>query len=437
MLPSDHHMRAYLADLIAGAFVFLFVFGVHFHSSNSDAYSDPVWATWTGVSLLKEGDADLDEYAAFVHKVNYATVTIDGRLYYEFPIGSSLVAMPFLFIVDHLPDRYLFFTLRGYTNRDPHQLVHAFAAGGVVALAMLVAYALARIHTSIPGAACFAMVFAFGTSLWSTASLALWQHGPSVCMLLLTVYCLAKARENPRWVWLAGVPLAMAFVVRPLNAIPVVVLSAYVCVAHLRRLPGFLGGAGLVALPFLAYNWSLYGWIFSPYYAANRIAGAQSQYWEAVAANLVSPARGLLVYSPFLVLVPWGMFRMFHRGERPALLLSVALIPVIHLFVLSNFSHWWLGLSYGPRGMIDVLPFLMFLMLPFFVRDFWMSLRRAVRVLLAVFLGICILWSGFVHYRGANERGPKDWGFQPLSIDDDSSRVWDWKDPQFWRGLGD
>jgi hypothetical protein len=40
-----------------------------------------------------------------------------------------------------------------------------------------------------------AMVFAFGTAAWSTASRGLWQHGPSMLCLAVAAYLAMRSRR--------------------------------------------------------------------------------------------------------------------------------------------------------------------------------------------------------------------------------------------------
>ena len=48
---------------------------------------------------------------------------------------------------------------------------------------------------------------------------------------------------------------------------------------------------------------------------------------------------------------------------------------------------------------------------------------------------LLIGWSLFVHYRGANAADVMDWNGSPAPIDLYPQRVWDWRDPQWLRGI--
>src|SRR5207248_2106541 len=79
--------------------------------------------------------------------------------------------------------------------------VEIFAASGMVAITAVLLYLIARrSRLSAPSALAIALIFAFGTSAWSTASRALWQHAPSMLMLTAALYLLVLAQEpSSRW----------------------------------------------------------------------------------------------------------------------------------------------------------------------------------------------------------------------------------------------
>ena len=84
----------------------------------------------------------------------------------------------------------------------------------------------------------------------------------------------------------------------------------------------------------------------------------------ALAGNLVSPARGLFIFCPLVVLSVVGVVVRWRAGELTAFWKALAVIPVVHWIVISAFKHWWGGDSYGPRFFTDLMPVLVVLALP-------------------------------------------------------------------------
>jgi hypothetical protein len=95
-------------------------------------------------------------------------------------------------------------------------------------------YAIARRFLPRQASMALALLFAFGTSEWSTASRNLSQHGLTILLLSAAIYLAAPARERPRLIAYTSIPLAPAFTVRPSNCIAVLLFTVYAGV-HYRR----------------------------------------------------------------------------------------------------------------------------------------------------------------------------------------------------------
>jgi hypothetical protein len=384
---------------------------------------DSRWTVHLAVSIVREGNLDLDEYASLIPPHDYRIQWIGGHSYSSFPPGTPLLAAPLV---------YLYGLAVPWFNGNVeqyHEQVDRFIASLVTALAVVLMYLVGRASLSVARAAVLALIFAFATPAWSTASRALWQHAASLLMLSATLFIVTAARQRPRLVQLAGVPLAFSFVVRPTNAISVVVLMVFVFLEYRRYFVGTLLGAALVAVPFLALNLRIYGAPLGPYYMPDRIGGSRTLL-EALAGNLVSPSRGLLVFSPVLLFSAVGVALKVSRRSLGRLDWALLVILGAHWIAVSAFPKWWGGWSYGPRFFSDVLPYAVYFLIPVLA---WLGEPRAPAVV-AVLFWIAAAASVFVHYRGATDRATFDWNQLPANVDAAPARVWDWLDPQFLRG---
>jgi hypothetical protein len=89
-------------------------------------------------------------------------------------------------------------------------------------------------------------------------------------------------------------------------------------------------------------------------------------------------------------------------------------------------ERWWGGWTFGPRYLTDLVPFL-----TFFLALVW---RDAVsRVALRATLAVCIALAIFVQIIGVFYYPAGAWDSTPVTVDDQPSRVWDWRDPQLLR----
>jgi hypothetical protein len=266
--------------------------------------------------------------------------------------------------------------------------------------------------------------------MWSTSTRALWQHGPLVLMLVAAMLLLVRARQRPSLVQYASIPLAIAFLIRPTAAVPILVLSLYVLIRHREWFIRYAAFGIAIAILWFAYNLREFETLLPRYYMPTRVS-TSATFGEAMLGNLVSPARGLFVYSPVLLLALSGLVLALRRHEERLLSACFAIIVVLHWLIVSRFPHWWGGHSFGPRFMTDVVPFL-----AYFVAFNFEALGKLSGLKLWASRGCIVLLAAasmFIHGRGATSNRPHQWNAVPSDIDHNPARLWDWRDPPFAR----
>jgi hypothetical protein len=118
------------------------------------------------------------------------------------------------------------------------------------------------------------------------------------------------------------------------------------------------------------------------------------------------------------------------RDERP-LHLAFGLVVVLHWVLVSHFSPWWGGYSFGPRIMSDVLPFLTYFVA--FTVQWCVARYSRPRAAVAMCIAGLAAVSMFIHAQGALRWPPHLWNAFPADIDTHAARLWDWNDLQFTR----
>ena len=379
-------------DLLVATGIGTVVFVAHLLSPIRTSF-DSRWTIPTAVSLAYRGDADLEEYDVLVREdENYGIELRAGRRYSRYPIGPSLLAVPVVLAYDLAAGLLSRPSAEELIAQRRAVVLEVVVAALVVALTTAVLFATAR-RRDVAGlpAALLAMVFAFGTPAWSTASRGLWQHGPSMLMLALAVYLLLLARRRPAWAIVAALPLAFGVLVRPTNAIALLTFTAYVAIGYRRCLLWFLLLAGSVLGVFAVLNLRAFGAPLPSYFLpSGQEAGAWADLPWVFAGHLVSPNRGLLVFSPILVLALAGVVLQFRRRAIDLLDATVIVVVAAHFLAISHAGHWWAGHSFGPRFTTDVLPLLAYLMMPA-VAAITDPRRRRARVLVPV--AVLVAWS--------------------------------------------
>jgi hypothetical protein len=157
------------------------------------------------------------------------------------------------------------------------------------------------------------------------------------------------------------------------------------------------------------------------------------QFWLRLFGLLFSPSRGLLVFSP-VILVPLYLTVRYWKVLPEGSLVVLAIVIIgMHLVMLSSWIVWWGGGSYGPRLLLEVVPWCVLLAIlgcKCFVEDH--SLSRSQCWLRTSIAALLLASSIATNAPGALVRNSKDW--RPVEAHLDA--LWDWHDPQFlcwWR----
>lgn len=382
--------------------------------------SDSIWNVPVALSVLHHGDFTLDEYTLALAKTEHGVDHRNGHAYNTFPVGPSLVALPFLAIAELAPSQ------RWQSNAHAEAALtlgffdttEVLLGSMCVAVSVLFVFFTAKaraMHWATPWLV--AAVVAFASPAWSTASRSLWQHGPAMLFLSAAIWAWLRARNNV----LLGVFLACAFVCRPTAAIPILAIFAAISLTDRGRLPLVALGAVLIAAPWVWLNFTMWGEVLPPYYLPSRLEGGT--FFEALAGNLVSAGRGVLIFCPLLLLII--------KGARRDLFTAVALgVLVVHWVIISRFPHWWAGHSFGPRLFTELTPFWALLLAPWFDRLF---LEQRWHRPAGVFTALLLACGMLIHARGALSKRPWAWNTTPVNIDERPQRVWDFRDLPFLR----
>lgn len=419
---------------------------------------DSRWTIHTALSLIHHGDVDLNEYEPTLARDRfYATECMlpggeriysikklgscpGGHLYHFYPVAVPILASPLVAALEgglylaqpvlrpwaeSLPPGFRRSLLEGdlVAASMPAELI---IASFFVALAAVVVFLLARNYTSWPAALFLALIFAFATPAWSTGSRALWMHGFS--MLLLPSALWAMLRQ--RWA-VAGALLALAFFCRPTNVIPLAFAAAWALWQGRAAAFRFAAGAAPVAAVFIAINFACYGAPLAPFFFVKR-AGTGSlsfhhRIGEALLGNLISPSRGLFVFSPVFLFSIYGLWRWLRNRETHLRGAWLTAVLVCHYLLMCTYEDWFGGHSYGPRYMSDMSSLLTIALIPVLplLRAWW---PRAL-------FGLALAISLFMHAQGAWCWPCVDWNTTPVEVRRSQYRLWDWRDPSFLRNL--
>lgn len=424
-------------NIIAAFALFLLIFFTHNNSVNN-TLTDSLFSIHVSMSLIKEGNSNLDEYKDVLNN-HYTLTETDEHVYSFMPIAGYVIATPLVYVLNEFSESLWSYKLDEAISAKPHLSGGAqkFVSSVYVALAGVVVYFIALATTGRRVAAVVAvLLFAFCTSAWSVASRVFWIHSPSMLFVSLTLLILLLAQKNDKLARYASIPLGIAYIVRPTNGIAVLCITLYVLIMHRRQFLWYALWSLSIAAPFVLYSLNVYGAILPPYFNGGRLELFHHKMIRALVGNLFSPSRGLFIYSPFLLFIPYAVWRKFRQGVSIQLDILAMSIIFLHWAAMSCFPEWHAGHAYGPRYFTDMLPLLLFLLLPA-VNDFTPPFSegspspRLRKALSGVFAALC-LFALVVHYRGANVPATWEWNVTPVNVDDVNEKLWSWRYPQFF-----
>jgi hypothetical protein len=389
--------------------------------------------------LFERGRLDFDAFRGdylMSTGAGYAFVEApDGHLAPVFPIGTALVTLPIYAAFEAGRAGHDAPAIEAPAFEPLRRAYERLAAAIVAALSVALFVLCAREFAGPAATAIAAAAYAFGTAMWSTASQALWQHGPLNAFVLAMTYALFRAlrtseRAQTRWLAVAGLCAGLLPVIRPTAALYTLAAAVFVAFTFRARAAWF--GAALAAglAPGVAWNLAVFHTLLGGYAANARAYDlAPGRAAAAFAALLVSPSRGWFVFSPVLLFAPLGAVRAWRSGTPAGrLVAALALAGAAIALQYAFFRYWWGGYAYGPRFLTD-LAAVAALCLAYAVP------ARARTPAAAVF-GVALAFSMVVQFAGtASGAAGSDWNAVPVSIDVAPQRVWALADGQIERNV--
>ena len=211
-------------------------------------------------------------------------------------------------------------------------------------------------------------IFAFATPWLNTTPFCLWSHTGFILGLSLSLTLLAKLKDQWAWGALFGFIVSAAALIRPPAALILLPFYLYACIVHRQRTLSILFGSLPLPLLQLFYNHSYNGKVtrfaISSYFIDLFNSSATSHFinkmtfFKTFYGLLFSPSRGLFIYCPFLVFI---FFALHHKFDIPKKFIYGTALT-LHFLLITQWSVWWGGHSYGPRLLLDAMPLMLIIL---------------------------------------------------------------------------
>ncbi len=416
-------LRASFPWLLAAA-----AFALAYLSPVEEVKSDPAISLLATQSLLDHQTLRLDAYlgdpaCAYDLERDYRIRRRGGSISY-YSHGVSLLSLPAVWLANRLGYHML-------DQGDEFALQNLLSALCCALLGVLL-YRICLGFLGPVASLAITAVSLFGSSLISTMATGLWNVGYEALLLALGLLHLREAGAGRRlrlgYLTLLAI---LGFICRPTAAFAV--LAALLTLApearQRHRSVWLRVVLGLALLAVVLAMLDLIGWI-PRYYSPLKLT-PQSPLSTGLYGTLLSPSRGLLVFSPFLVLVIavclWHLREL--AGDR--LLRLAAVWTGLHVLAIATTGPWWGGHSYGPSLLAEVmLPAVLVSCLA------WRQLERRARQRTRMLLAAAYLASGlaaiYIHsYQGLFNPEVRRWNWTP-DVDLNPRLAFDWRHPQFF-----
>jgi hypothetical protein len=415
---------------------------IAFYRAPVGQFTDSLAVLLVSQSFVDSGDISVERYVFDPPDSRPLTLwKTPYGIYHYTPPGTALLSAPAVWVLNQFGLSCV--SGDGVTySRDGDMAVQRYIAASLMALTSLVIFATARRFLSTPAALLVVLVSAGGTPIMSTASRALWAHTWGLFLLATALWLLLRGLGRPsalRQVLLASL-LSWAFFCRPIFAISILGVTAYLFWTHRRGLLPFAAAGTFWLFALFGFCLRHYHRLLPPYIGlfTERLGSASMA--NAMLGHLVSPSRGLLVHIPILCLVPIVLWnRRSYLIDRRLVVVGL-LVCAAHFVVVSAVEPiWWAGHAFGPRYMTDVLPWLVLLGIQaaaaesLHMRESPGDTRRPIALAVAALaLGAASL---FVNLMGAWSQ--ETWAWNRMLVDPERpiAALWDWSHPQFLAGL--
>ena len=405
--------------------LFVFLSAVYHSNLRPIASGDSLSASLIPFCILLDGSITLDRFAPYINEhVWYRSAVLrqtGGHWYSIYPITGPALATPLYLPVVFVP---------WIAKQPPGTMIAiarvvekvtsvAFAAGAAIALLFLL-----RRLTSERWAWILTLVFALGTGSWSTSSQAMWQHTFGQLAIIGCLYAIERwsaSASELRWYWIAGAFAGLALAIRPTNLalLPALALALWFQAARPMQYLRVFALPALSAVVITAYNFAVFRQLTGGY--SGRLG---RRFLEGLPGILLSPGRGLLIYTPIVIFACAVFFPRARQSRHQHLpvVIAAGVFCVLHIGIIAAWPNWWGGYCWGPRLLTEVYAPVIVLIaagLPAISGKAWQWAFAVTAV-------YCV----FIQALGVYCYPKGHWDHLPVSVDGLAhyERLWNWAD---------
>jgi len=393
--------------------LFLLSFIVYNLNLSYETSGDTRAAELTPITIIKDFDLDFSEFFSDNGQTHsqywFYRVEPTGKVVSVYPVLPGILAVPIYYFVD----------LLGFDITAHTKLLSKITSSLIASLAVVFMYlALSQIFR--PKTSLFmALIFGFATNIWTVASRGLWQHGPSVLFINISLFLLFLGQKKSKYLAWVGFFAGWAIWSRPSDLLLFLPIFIYICVHHRKQIIKFLIlGSIPIGLLFT------YSYIY--YHQFKNLGQAQvyhftNNIFNGLLGLFFSPSHGLLTHSPIFIFAFVAIYFVFTKKEFNPLYKYISIGTILLWLLYSKWVMWWGGWGFGYRLLIEMLPGLLVLL-----AIFWEKLLDNKNIILKYFFVILVCLSFYIEIIGAFF-SPCRMGNTADDVINHRNQLWDWK----------
>jgi len=421
--------------------IFCLVYLVYNINGRTMGAGDTIPASLLPFSILENHNLYLDQFYNYFESnslLPFFAKEIDGHLLSVYPIVTPILitplyVLPFLFLKSaHIPIDML---NPGFVLIV--SIMEKLAVSLIASLSVIFVFLSVKELINKRTAIIVALIFAFATNTWTISSQALWQHGLVELFLAMSIYLVLinEKRASNKIIVSLGVISGLFVFNRLVDSILLIPIIYYIFGLRDRRIAYYLCAMFISGGPFLLYNLHYFGNLFGGMNYVLGLLGGRSGLIMPFMALLISPNRGLFVYTPIMLFSVLGYFRILQMTNSKIknflFIMGVSILALTAVY--ASFGIWWAGWSYGPRYLTGMLPALA-IFLGLYIKDINFDIKNGKNLAVICIFSILLIWSVFAQIVGAFYYPNGNWDGTP-SVDHHPERCWYWNDTQIMRSF--
>lgn len=425
--------------------LFFIIYFIYNMNVRPIASGDTIPASLLPFSILENHNIYLDNFYSYwtnAHYITYFVAQAKGHYLSAYPIATPVLVTP-LYVLPYLLLKLCHYPI-DMSNPGFNLIVsimEKLTASFIATIAGIFVFLSLKELIDRKIAFIGTMVFAFATNTWTISSQALWQHGLVELLLAVSIYIvlLNEKRQSDINIIYLGILSGLFVFNRPVESVLLVPILYYILNLRDRRIAYYFASMALFGGPFLLYNFYYFGSLFGGYNSLLSMFSVNSDNLISLTGLLISPNRGLFVYTPILILSFFGYLKLLQIENKNIrnFLLIFGLSISIQILIYSSFKIWWAGWSYGPRFLTGVLPALAIFLSLQIKHYFDQRIQDKAAFFVLCLVGVLLTWSIFVQFIGAFYYPNGNWDGTPQSVDQYPERLWNWNDTQIGRSFNE